>query len=83
MDLAFSPTALKQLSRLEKLVRERIVQKLDFYIAQKQPLQFAQKLTEAEAGEWRFRVGDYRVVFDVRGNTMLVLSVGHRKDIYK
>lgn len=83
MKLAFSPAALRQLSRLEKSVQERIVQKLDFFIAQKQPLQFAEKLTDAQAGEGRFRVGDYRVVFDVRENTIFVLSVGHRKDIYK
>lgn len=83
MELAFSPTALRQLSRLEKSVQERIGRKLDFYIAQKQPLQFAEKLADAKAGEWRFRVGDYRVVFDIRENRIFVISVGHRKNIYR
>ena len=83
MNLAFSPTASRQLSRLEKSVQERIVRKLDFYLAQRQPLQFAEKLNDATAGEWRFRIGEYRVVFDVRESTILVLSVGHRKNIYR
>ncbi|MDR2673220.1 MAG: type II toxin-antitoxin system RelE/ParE family toxin [Coriobacteriales bacterium] len=34
---------------------------------------------------WRYRVGDYRIVCDIQDNKLvvLVLSVGHRSDIYK
>lgn len=35
------------------------------------------------AGLRKYRVGDYRVVFAVLGNEVLVLRIGHRKDIYK
>jgi mRNA interferase RelE/StbE len=31
----------------------------------------------------KYRVGDYRVIYAVLGNEVLVLRVGHRKDIYK
>jgi len=34
-------------------------------------------------GQYRFRIGDYRVVFDIEGDTLFVLDVGHRKDIYR
>lgn len=36
-------------------------------------------------GEWRLRAGDYRVVFERRGDCLviLVLSVGNRRDVYK
>jgi len=34
---------------------------------------------------WRLRVGDYRVIYDIQDNTLviLMLKVGHRKDVYK
>jgi len=35
------------------------------------------------AGLRRYRVGDYRVIYAVLGNEVLVLRIGHRKDIYK
>jgi mRNA-degrading endonuclease RelE of RelBE toxin-antitoxin system len=31
----------------------------------------------------KYRVGDYRVIYAVLGNEVLVLRIGHRKDIYK
>ena len=35
------------------------------------------------AGLRKYRVGDYRVIYAVLGNEVLVLRIGHRKDIYK
>ena len=37
------------------------------------------------AGEWRVRVGDYRIVYDIHDDELvvLVLSAGHRREIYK
>ena len=29
------------------------------------------------------RIGDYRVIFDIEGNDIVVLRAGHRKEIYK
>jgi mRNA interferase RelE/StbE len=47
------------------------------------PLRHAIKLTASEIGEYRFRVGDYRIVFDLEHDSLLILAVGHRKDIYR
>ena len=47
------------------------------------PLKHAEKLTESRMGEYRFRIGNYSVIFDVEGNEIVVLRVGHRKDIYR
>jgi mRNA interferase RelE/StbE len=46
-------------------------------------LKYAEKLVDPRLGTYRFRIGDYRVVFDLEGNEIIVLRVGHRKDIYK
>jgi mRNA interferase RelE/StbE len=34
-------------------------------------------------GAYRFRIGDYRVVFDLEGDEIVILRVGHRRDIYR
>ncbi|MDO9579382.1 MAG: type II toxin-antitoxin system RelE/ParE family toxin [Bacteroidales bacterium] len=47
------------------------------------PLQYAERLTNSELGGYRFRSGDYRVIFDIEGNDIVVLRAGHRKEIYK
>jgi mRNA interferase RelE/StbE len=71
------------LSKLEKSVRQRIVEKLNFYLLQKDPLKFAEKLTDSHFGEWRFRIGEYRVIFDIDEDKIIILKIGHRENIYK
>jgi len=45
------------------------------------PFRYARKLIDPQLGSYRFRIGDYRVVFDIEGDEIVVLRVGHRKDI--
>ena len=42
-------------------------------------------LTANRSGEWRYRIGDYRLISDINDEivTILMLEIGHRKDIYK
>jgi len=83
MTLDFSTSALRQLSRLDANTQTRIVEKLKFYISQEQPLRFAEKLTDSRFGQWRFRIGGYRALFDVEGDRIVILAIGHRRDIYR
>ena len=50
---------------------------------QRIPSTIAERLTESELGSYRFRVGDYRVIFDLEGDEIVVLRVGHRREIYR
>ena len=43
----------------------------------------AKKLTSFDEGEFRLRVGDYRLIIDISGNNVEVNKVEHRKDVYK
>lgn len=83
MKLEFSDSSFRQLSNLPKPVQKRIVKKLEFYLAQENPIAYADKLTASEFGSFKFRIGDYRVLFDIHENTIFVLKVGHRKEIYR
>ena len=76
-------SASRDLKKLDISISKRIAKKLDFWVKSDNPLQFAENLTNSELGEYRFRVGDYRIIFDVEGKNIVVLSIGHRKEIYK
>ena len=79
----FKPQAVRDLKKLPKMVQKRIIKKLDFYISSPNPLAFADHLINFEIGSFRFRIGDYRVIFDVEDETIIILTLGHRKEIYK
>ena len=83
MTLRFTNSAFRQLSRLERNIQKRIAGKLEFYCLQEKPLKYAEPLTNSRFGEWRFRIGEYRVLFDVEADEIVVLAVGHRREIYR
>jgi mRNA interferase RelE/StbE len=79
----FKPSALKKISRFPKSVQQQIIKKLDYFIGSDEPLKYAHRLINYELGTYRFRIGDYRVVFDVEGEKLIILDIDHRKDIYR
>lgn len=79
----FKPSALADLRRLPKSIQKRILQKLDFYVQSKNPIRFAKALADKEFGEYRFRIGEYRVIFDFEKGDCIILAIGNRKDIYR
>ena len=78
----FEPKALKKLSKLPRNIQQRIFSKMD-YFCQKEPLVYAEKLTDRQSGEFRFRVGNYRIIFDIEDDLITILDVGHRREIYR
>jgi len=83
MQYYFKHQALKQIQKLPKDIQVRIIKKLDFYCSQDNPMEFAEPLTQRELGNYRFRIGDYRVIFDCEKEGIIVLLIGHRRDIYR
>jgi len=83
MEIVFTHSVFQQLKKLDKKIQKRIIKKLKFFASQKNPLQFAEPLRDRRFGQFRFRIGDYRVIFDVEKEKIIILKVGHRKDIYR
>lgn len=83
MDYFFKQSAVRDLKKLPLAIRKRIFSKLDFYFKSSEPLKFTEVLKDKTLGDFRMRIGDYRVIFDVENNKAIILKVGHRKDIYK
>lgn len=65
---------------------QRVYKKLEWYSTQEDPLSFAKPL-KGHSGRYRFRIGNYRVICDVSSENELcilwVLSVNHRKEVYR
>ena len=79
--MVFTARAVKDIESLEPSVKKRIGEKLREYALD--PFAHARKLSDPKIGTFRFRIGDYRVIFDIDGETIVVLRVGHRKKIYR
>jgi len=82
MKIFYTQKAAKQLKDSPRLIQKRIVEKMRFYAVQDNPLKFAERLTDYREGEFRFRVGDYRVIFDVKANTIYILKIRKRDKAY-
>lgn len=83
MDYYFKSSAIQDLKRLPKIIQKKILNKLDFYFKSTEPFKFVEVLKDKTLGEFRFRIGDYRAIFDVKNNKAIILKIGHRKDIYR
>ncbi len=73
--------SISDMEKLDEATRLKIVRKLKEYA--NSPLQFARKLSNPRLGSYRFRIGDFRAVFDLVGEKVVILRVGNRKDIYR
>ncbi|MBI9108444.1 MAG: type II toxin-antitoxin system RelE/ParE family toxin [Spirochaetales bacterium] len=82
----FSQTAIKQLKKIDKKWQAKILDFLEDEIAKSDDPRIKGKvLTGDKKGFWRYRVGHYRIVCDIKYQELIILAltVGHRKDVYK
>tara|TARA_Y100000310_G_C20411225_1_gene682084 strand:+ start:380 stop:628 length:249 start_codon:yes stop_codon:yes gene_type:complete len=78
--ITLSDRAKKQLKKLESKLQDRIVRSLERIKIK--PMSYVEKLV-GDSG-YKFRVGDHRILMDINNNklTILVIKMGHRKNIY-
>lgn len=82
--LEFKPTAVKDIAKLPRPIQRRLKTKLEFFLLQEDAMDYAIPLIgNGRGGDYRFRVGDYRVVFDKNGTTLTVLYIEHRREVYR
>jgi mRNA interferase RelE/StbE len=78
-----APATVRQLRKLDPAARRRVQAAIELLADQPRP-SGAKKLVGGD-GEWRVRTGDYRIVYEIHDEVLLVLvvAVGHRRDIYQ
>ena len=81
-----SDVAERQLRKLDRPIQKRIIDWIDDRIEGcKDPRHFGEPLKGDRAGFWRYRIGEYRVLCDIQNEkvVVLVLTVGHRRQVYR
>ena len=80
-----SDRALKSLRKMDKQNARRIVDFMDLRIAVAADPRQSGKPLKGELGEfWRYRVGDYRILCEIRDDELVILAatIGHRREVY-
>ena len=83
MQINYTKSAIIDLQSLPRDIQKRIAQKMKFYENATNSLRFAEHLTDHKDADFRFRIGEYRIKFDVIDNVIFVLKIKHRKDVYR
>ena len=81
----YTPKAVNQLAKLDKSTRKLIYAWIDKNLQNcSDPRAHGKGLTANRSGQWRYRIGDYRIIADIQEDKIiiLILEIGHRKDIY-
>ena len=83
--IEFVKSAKREFDKLSFAVQDRIIEALHFL--SQNPFSELLKIKKLKGADqlYRLRVGDYRVVYEVRTETLLivVIKIGHRKDVYR
>lgn len=81
----YSKQAIKELKKLDRFTRQMIYSWIDKNLSDcEDPRQHGKALTANRKGQWRYRIGDYRLICDIQDDKLVILAltVGHRRDIY-
>jgi mRNA interferase RelE/StbE len=81
--LVASKTFLKDLEKIPAEIRPRVMEALLKIKKEPYSSKDIKKLTSVKLGQWRLRIGDYRLRYDVAGQEIKLRIIRHRKDIYR
>jgi mRNA interferase RelE/StbE len=76
----FTKSAKKELANLPENIRQQIGKRIRELSEEPFPAQ-CKKLFSQDA--FRVRSGDYRIIYNVNSNRVIILAIGNRKDIYR
>ncbi|HNT36636.1 MAG TPA: type II toxin-antitoxin system RelE/ParE family toxin [bacterium] len=81
--ISITASAQRSIARLEKPIQRRIQQAIDRL--EETPRPFGAEKMQGEPNGYRLRVGDYRILYEIGDRELLVLvvKVGHRREVYR
>ena len=82
----YTERAIKSLKKLDKNIRSLIYAWIDKNLEGcENPRLHGKSLTGDKSGEWRYRIGNYRLICEIEDKkiVILILEIGHRKEIYE
>ena len=81
----YTSRAIKSMKKLDRSVLVMIKAWIEKNLVDTDdPRRHGKGLTSNRSGQWRYRVGDYRILVEIQEDKLVILivEVGHRKDIY-
>ena len=81
----YTEQAIKELRKIDKHTQFFILAWIEKNLVDcENPRQHGKGLTANRSGEWRYRVGDYRIIAEIEDDKViiLVLTVGNRREVY-
>lgn len=75
--------AATDIGKLDLTIKRQLYKKLVHFSGLDDVKVVARKLHDFEGGEYRLRVGNYRIIFDLDKHTLVILRVQHRKEVYR
>lgn len=82
----YAPLAIKQLKKMDKHISALMIGWIEKNLVDcEDPRQYGKGLVANRSGEWRYRIGDYRILADIQDDKLviLIITVGHRRDVYE
>ena len=83
--IEYSKKAQKQIKKLDRQIQRLLFAWIDKHLeGTDNPRSSGKGLTGDHANEWRYRIGDYRLICDIQDDKMIILALefGHRREIY-
>ncbi|HIY57884.1 MAG TPA: type II toxin-antitoxin system RelE/ParE family toxin [Candidatus Tetragenococcus pullicola] len=84
-NVKYEKQARKTLKKMDKFQSSMIISWIEKnLIGTENPKVHGKDLVGNKSGLWRYRVGDYRIIADIQEETVtiLIVNIGHRRDIY-
>jgi mRNA interferase RelE/StbE len=80
--ILYTEEAARRIGKLDKSVKERVGKAIKKLSGQPE---IGKRLTGLLSDRWSYRVGDWRILYKVKKNEVLILilTVGHRRDVYE
>lgn len=81
----YSKRATRELKKLDRYTRQMIYSWISKnLVGCEDPRRHGKGLTADRRGQWRYRIGDYRLICHINDNKLIILalSVGHRRKVY-
>ena len=81
----YLPQVVKTLEKMDKYTKKILVEWIEKNLVDcENPRIHGKPLAANRAGQWRYRVGDYRIIAKIEDDKLviLVIAIGHRREVY-
>lgn len=82
VSIEFTVHTLRDLQRLDPSISKPVIEKI-YWLQQNFDVLLPAHLHRDRREQYKLRIGNYRVVYSINGNTITIETVDHRRDVYK